>query len=329
MTVPWWVEMRGEQLVLELRELLVRVDENLAAHHLMQNCIPYFLDDASHPLIAQARADQAAMVDHIVGDSYAHYYATNHHEKPFEEQYQCSAEEAHERLHRVRFLRRWLEEEIEERKHGAPGKFPVMDSYVSTVTLLDLACNDGWMAKNLEGLALYHGLDLNPHCIERAKSRKVPGARFQVAFAEQAEEETFAIRQPEGYDAVVAYELVEHVKDPAAVLAAMVACCKPGGSLFVSTPLGAGTGGDLPTWWLVEPKGHVRAYTPQSFADLLSPHGVTHIEISDTQGAGQLMVARVQVPEIVESHGTERVRAHRARGKGNPRPARRSRPAER
>lgn len=311
MTAPWPVEMRAQQLVLELREILVRFDENLAAHTLMQECVPYFLDDAHHPQIAQARADQAAMVDHIVGDSYAHYYETNHHERPFEEQYQCSPEEAHDRLHRVRFLRRWLE-----------ANRPVDHAHHR---LLDLACNDGWMAVNLGALVQYTGLDLNPHCIERAKGRYVTGAKFQVGFAERAKELT----RPFLFDVVVAYELVEHVKDPAKLLDVMAACCRPGGSLFVSTPLGAGTGGDLPDWWFVEPKGHVRAYTPNTFAALLMPHGDTHMEISDTQGSGQLMVARVDVPAIVAEDDSEHVRADRARGQGDPRKARGSRTAKR
>jgi 2-polyprenyl-3-methyl-5-hydroxy-6-metoxy-1,4-benzoquinol methylase len=273
--------MRAEQLVLELRELLVRFDENLKAHTLLQGCVPYFLDDASHPAIARARADQAAMVDHITNPAaYAPYYRENHHEKPFEIQYGISAEDAHNHLHRVRYLRSWLQTSTPEK----PGP---------TRQLLDCACNDGWMAKNLEGLVRYTGIDLNPHCIVRAKGRKVAGAKFWVGFAELA-----GVRQvKDGYDVVVAFELIEHVKDPDAVLAAMVWVCKPGGSLFVSTPLGACTGGDLPNWWFVEPKGHVRAYTPNTFAELLTRHGeVQEIQVSEAQ-AGQLMVARITVPE--------------------------------
>lgn len=300
MTAPWPVEMRAEQLILELREILVRFDENLKAHTLLQECVPYFVDDAHHPAIVQARADQAAMVDHIIGDSYAHYYETNHHERPFEEQYQCTAEEAHERLHRVRFLRRWLE----ERQITIPGvRRP------PPLTLFDLACNDGWMAKNLEGLAIYHGVDLNPHCIGRALGRKVPGAKFWRGFAEHAR--TLALEE-DGYDVVVAYELVEHVKDPEALIDAMVSVCKPGGSLFISTPLGAGTGGNLPNWWFVEPKGHVRAYTPHTFAQLLAPHGPTAIEVSDTAGAGQLMVARVDLPVAQRSEAKGKTSARKA-----------------
>lgn len=293
MSAPWFVEMRAEQLVLELREILVRFDENLAAHTLMQSCVPYFLDDATHPQIAQARIDQAQMVDHIVGESYAHYYATNHHERPFEEQYQTTPEKAHESLYRVKFLRDWLLEQ--------GSSLPL--------NLLDCACNDGWMAVNLDVLVNYTGIDLNPHCIERAKTRGAKNARFSVGFAEDVAalhitkngdvvEGLPGIRgkTDRGFDVVVAYELIEHVRDPDALLAAMVAASQPGGSLFVSTPLGAGTGGDLPNWWFVEPKGHVRAYTPETFGRVLAQYGEVEIQLSQTVNAGMLMVARVQLP---------------------------------
>lgn len=283
---PWPVQMQAERLVLELREILVRHDENLKANTLMQECVPYFIDDARHPAIMRARADQAAMVDHIVGNSYRAYYETNIHERPFEEQCGISPEEAHEHLYRVKYLRDWLlalTEPIEPLEG---------DAYVPH--LLDLACNDGWMAQNLTGLAIYDGLDLNPDCIERAKARDVPAAKFIRAAAEDAEVETWPLREPAGYDVVVCFELIEHVRDPDAVLAAMVACCKPGGSLFVSTPLGACTDGDLSDWWHVEPKGHVRVFTPQTFFDLLARYG----DVADLQGSEteRLMVARVTVP---------------------------------
>jgi SAM-dependent methyltransferase len=290
--VNWLAQMEARRLVLGLREMLVRFDENLAAHALMQSCVPYILED--DPEIERARAEQALKVAHLFGGAeYSQYYATNGHERPFEEQYQMLPEEAHEHLHRVKFLRDWLYESDEnERSH-----------------VLDVACNDGWMAANLAAFDLtYTGIDLNPDCIERADERQVPGAVFMVGNALDAWDLTEFADPKDGYDVVVAFELVEHVPDPDAVLEAMVSVCKPGGSLFVSTPLGACTGGALDRWWVVEPAGHVRAFTPRSFAELLNRHGTCDGITVSKAGVGELMVARVQVPgenEVLPKATTE------------------------
>lgn len=280
--MTWLAQLEAKRLVLSLREMLVRFDENLAANTLLQECVPYILED--DPDVARARAEQALKVAHITGEQaeYSDYYASNQHEAPFEEQYQQQPEEAHLHLHRVAFLRDWLAEQ----------------DLGPQFCLLDCACNDGWMAQNLKPdfELVYHGIDLNPECIERARRRPMPSGRaFAVGRAEDAHKLKLTAGLHRRYDAVVAFELVEHVKDPDAVLAAMASVCKPGGSLFVSTPLGACTGGDLPHWWVVEPAGHVRAFTPRTFAELLNRHadcdGITIHRASQ----GELMVARAVV----------------------------------
>ncbi len=272
----WLAEMEARRLVLSLREMLVRFDENLAAHTLLQECVPYVCE--GDPEIDRAREEQRLKVQHIIDpEKYAPYYRSNIHEKPFEDQYQMAPEEAHEYLHRVAFLREWLE------------------GQETPPRLLDVACNDGWMAQNLEGLfESYLGLDLNPDCIRRAVGRKTPETHWLTAYAEKAAEATRG--RCGTYDVVVAYELVEHVRDPDALLHAMASVCKPGGSLFVSTPLGACTGGALDRWWVVEPAGHVRAFTVRSFHELLSRHGECEQIAVSKASVGELMVARVTRP---------------------------------
>jgi hypothetical protein len=188
--VPWWVETRAEQLVLELREILVRHDENLKADVLMRECVPFFLEE-DHPQIRQAREHQAMMVAHITdgADAYAAYYQANVHEQPFEDQYQLQAAEAHKALPRVAILRESLEELEKDRVRTIDGRKPV---------LLDCACNDGWMGANLTGIVDYHGLDLNPGCIDRAKARHIRRARFLAGDIHQAAELTTGIRPEAG-----------------------------------------------------------------------------------------------------------------------------------
>lgn len=282
--LPWPVAMAAEQHLLALREILVRCDENLKAHDLMQRCVPYFLEDEAYPRIAQARTDQAAMVRHVTdgAEAYAAYYSSNSHEAPFEEQYGVKPMDAHERIPRAGLLRSALLEN--KRVVPADGANPV---------LLDCACNDGWMGANLAGIVDYHGLDLNPDCIDRARGRHIRRAKFAVGDLHQAAELTADIRPEAGYDVVVCFECIEHVPDPDATLEVLASLVRPGGQLFVSTPAGAVEQGNLPTWWHVEPKGHVRVYTPRTFTALLEPHGTVD---GVALGPDQVLVARLTVP---------------------------------
>ena len=62
------------------------------------------------------------------------------------------------------------------------------------------------LAVNLAGLATYYGIDLNPHCIARAKGRGAAAARFEVGFAEEAPRQALYWGIHESpCDAVVAY----------------------------------------------------------------------------------------------------------------------------
>lgn len=270
---PWYVQAHAERLVLELRELLVRNDENLKAHRLLQSCVPYFLEDGSHAWLEQAKGEQARMVEHLLDpDAYDRYYATNVHERRFEDQYGIQAEDAHKHLWRVAMLREWLEREAAHRGER--------------LRVLDLGCNDGWLAVNLEhgathGLAALDGVDLHPTNVRLANER-VPraegtgGYHFLEGRVEDAPQLTASLREARGhgYDAVVAFEVIEHVANPDRLLDAMLKVLDPGGRLFLSTPDGAMERGDLPCWWHVEPKGHVRVYTPDSLGRLIARHGV-------------------------------------------------------
>jgi 2-polyprenyl-3-methyl-5-hydroxy-6-metoxy-1,4-benzoquinol methylase len=266
--------------ILALREDLVRHDENQAALDLMTRCVPFFLD--GHQGIEEARERQRQMCLHLIDpDAYAAYYGTNIHERPFEEQYPgATVDNAHQVFHRVDFLRRGLGEQI-IRGTNEP-------------QVLDLAMNDGWMIANL-AQAGYRcaGMDLNPDCVARAElraGREAPGVMGHMVCDDALNAPEHWV--PHTFDAVTAFEVVEHVADPDALLIVMRQMVKPNGRLYVSTPNGVDHGGDLPTWDHVEPKGHVRVYTPDTFLALLSRHGtVERIE----QGPDRVMVAEFSV----------------------------------
>ncbi len=286
--------------VLALREALVRFDENLKADELMQRAVPFFLLEDEE--IAQARQDQEVMVLHIRNpDVYAEYYGTNPHERPFEEQYGIRPEDAHEALYRVAFLRKRLEQRMADGEKVWEAD-PAPDVYLdrAKVRILDLSANDGWMAVNLGQLGYtVDCVDLHPGNCEIAERRTAAGAPGigEVWCGDLHDAPTQLAGWPGGtqgdigYDVVVCFETVEHTADPDATLEAMVALCKPGGRLYLSTPFEAVERGNLDNWAHVEPKGHVRVFRAQDFEALCERHGtVKRFEV----GPDRVMVAEVE-----------------------------------
>jgi 2-polyprenyl-3-methyl-5-hydroxy-6-metoxy-1,4-benzoquinol methylase/glycosyltransferase involved in cell wall biosynthesis len=266
-------EVKAEEATrafLLLRELLVRHDENQKADELMA-CAPYFI--WTRPEVAQARLDQRENVLHAYEpEVYGSYYRDNPGEAPFELQ-QVPIPEAHEAFHRVQFLREGLDAQVEA---SDTGKGATLDA--GELRILDLSCNDGWMLANLatggygtEGAL--DGMELNTGAAERANGRRkeYPAIGTIVEANLFTAQEHFA---EASYDAVVCFETIEHVPDPAALVAQMAKMVKPGGRIYVSTPAGAYENGNLPNWWVVEAKGHLRAMRAQELALLLCEHGV-------------------------------------------------------
>jgi 2-polyprenyl-3-methyl-5-hydroxy-6-metoxy-1,4-benzoquinol methylase len=271
-------EAHVARLVLDLREALVRHDDNLAAWKLMSEAVPWFIAD--HPEISRQREEQRQMCLHLIDpDAYAAYYGSNPHERPFEEQFApATVDDAHLYFHRLAFLRAVL-----DRMLLAGTRAP------SRYRILDVSCNDGAFAANL-ALAGWtcDGMDLNPDCIARARLRK-------GAFPKMGEFEVGDFTVDPllgGRDVVACLETIEHVADPDEAMRDLVALCKPTGRIVISTPNSVDHGGDLPNWDHVEPKGHVRVFTPKTFHELLSRHGtVERME----QGPDGVMVAEVSL----------------------------------
>jgi len=77
------------------------------------------------------------------------------------------------------------------------------------------------------------GIDLAPAMIEVAQlhaQESQLAIDYRVCSAEQ-----LAHSHPGGFDAITCMELIEHVDDPAALVAQLATLLRPGGDLFVST----------------------------------------------------------------------------------------------
>jgi 2-polyprenyl-6-hydroxyphenyl methylase/3-demethylubiquinone-9 3-methyltransferase len=117
---------------------------------------------------------------------------------------------------------------------------PVRTAYVAGrcplkgARVLDIGCGGGLLCETLQGLgAEVTGIDLAPAMLETAR---LHAAERGVAIDYRlAQAEAMALLEPGSFAIVTCMEMVEHVPDPAAIVAAMAALVRPGGSVFIST----------------------------------------------------------------------------------------------
>jgi 2-polyprenyl-6-hydroxyphenyl methylase / 3-demethylubiquinone-9 3-methyltransferase len=100
--------------------------------------------------------------------------------------------------------------------------------------VLDVGCGGGLLAEALARAgASVTGIDLAPAMIEVARRHAAAGAleiEYRVASAED-----MTRVQPAAFDVVTCMEMLEHVPQPAAMMATLARLMRPGGALFVST----------------------------------------------------------------------------------------------
>jgi len=130
--------------------------------------------------------------------------------------------------------------------------------------VVDMACGEGYGSAVLaERAAEVTGVDANPEAHEHARLRySAPGLRFERGLVEEWDDSA----PP---DAIVFLQTIEHVTEPAALLARFAQLLAPGGVAYVSTPNrltlappGAERSGN--PW-------HVREYTPAEYEALVAP----------------------------------------------------------
>lgn len=100
--------------------------------------------------------------------------------------------------------------------------------------VLDVGCGGGLLSEALakEGAQVV-AIDLAPELIKVARLHRLESG-LEVDYRVQAVE-ALADEAPASFDAITCMEMLEHVPDPAAIIAACERLLKPGGRLFLST----------------------------------------------------------------------------------------------
>lgn len=102
-------------------------------------------------------------------------------------------------------------------------------------TVLDVGCGGGILAESMARRgAEVLGIDLSIKPLRVAQLHAMESGVDHLSYREAAVE-TLAAELPGHFDAITCMEMLEHVPDPASVVAACAALVKPGGWVFFST----------------------------------------------------------------------------------------------
>ncbi|MFL6707000.1 MAG: bifunctional 2-polyprenyl-6-hydroxyphenol methylase/3-demethylubiquinol 3-O-methyltransferase UbiG [Massilia sp.] len=100
--------------------------------------------------------------------------------------------------------------------------------------VIDIGCGGGILAESMARKgADVTGIDLSEKALKVADLHSLEAGvamRYELISAED-----MAAREAGQYDVVTCMEMLEHVPDPASIVRAAAALCKPGGHLFFST----------------------------------------------------------------------------------------------
>lgn len=132
-------------------------------------------------------------------------------------------------LHRMNPLRtRWIAERL-ARHHG---RDPAAPAPLAGLSLLDVGCGAGLASEAFaRSGARVTGLDAAVDALRAARAHSEAGG-LAIDYREGLPED---LPPDATFDAVVALEVIEHVADRAAFLAALARAAKPGGLVFLST----------------------------------------------------------------------------------------------
>lgn len=101
-------------------------------------------------------------------------------------------------------------------------------------TVVDVGCGGGILSEAMARAGAHVlGIDLAPAVVEAARAHAAAGG-LEITYR-SVSAESLAAERPGSFDLVTCMEMLEHVPDPAAALAALAALVRPGGDVVVST----------------------------------------------------------------------------------------------
>lgn len=151
-------------------------------------------------------------------------------------------------------------------------------------SVLDIGCADGYLGLTLGRWGIPSvGINLHLPSVKLARQRAVANnlpAKFEhMDFRDYNKQ----------HQAVVFFEILEHLPDPVKALEKAYSLVEDGGRLYVSTPMAekhigialhlADAGRD--SWMDDKPAGHLQLFTEKEFKDLLKPFNVIDFAVDN------------------------------------------------
>jgi 2-polyprenyl-3-methyl-5-hydroxy-6-metoxy-1,4-benzoquinol methylase len=180
--------------------------------------------------------------------------------------------------------------------------------------VLDAGCATGDFLHAAQGSYEMWGLDVSAHAAEVARARN-PSCAHRI-FTGFVEDQAF---EPGSFDAIVMWDVVEHLWDPRLVLSRLIEHLRPGGSLLLSTPdIGAYVARLMQRRWaFMTPPEHLGFFSRRSLTYVLEQSLGLKIVASQASGKwanlGFLMYKLRRVfPDVVPARLVDRFRASAA-----------------
>lgn len=157
-------------------------------------------------------------------------------------------------------------------------------------SVIDIGCGGGFFvgAARLLGAAAATGVDVDASTIAYAR-RAYPGCEFHCVSLDRFVPAT-------RYELVHCSEVIEHVPDPHVLMRLLLACCRPGGHVFITTPdLGSR---NLPArieqWPGFAPPVHTGLFTEENLCALFDRYGFKPVLRLPPRRTGMKLLFRLE-----------------------------------